>query len=347
MSYLKVVHNGVDDLAVRRIINVPKRGIGATSLERIGNFAMEQEISFFDAAAVADEIPGIGRGAGKIKDFVSLIERLRKVLYERGIVELFQAILDETGYVEELKKDESPESQSRIENIDELLNKIVEYEESTDVPDLSELLEEIALVADIDGLEDDMNRVVLMTLHSAKGLEFPYVFMVGMEDGVFPGYLTIVSDSKEELEEERRLCYVGITRAKKRLFLSSARRRMMHGQTQYNMVSRFISELPKNLLDVGADFEKESAVRSMSLAQAVKRKETFHKKPYQAAAIPAPGKVELDYTVGDRVGHVKFGTGTVTEIRPGGRDYEVTVEFDKVGVKKMFASFAKLKKSDF
>ena len=345
LSYLKVVHNGVDDLSVRRIINVPKRGIGATSIERISAFSMEQEISFFDAAAVVDEIPGMGRAAGKIKDFVQLIERLRKVLYEKGIVELFQAILDETGYVEELKNDNTPESQSRIENIDELLNKIVEYEESTEVPDLGELLEEIALVADIDGLEEDMNRVVLMTLHSAKGLEFPYVFMAGMEDGIFPSYMTIISDSNEELEEERRLCYVGITRAKKRLFLSAARRRMTHGQTQYNMVSRFISELPKSLLEVDSGFEKESAARSMSLAQAVNRKKTFHKKPYQQTSIPAPGNLELDYAVGDRVGHVKFGIGTVTEIRPGGRDYEVTVEFDKVGVKKMFASFAKLKKA--
>lgn len=346
LSYLKVVHNGVDDLAVRRIINVPKRGIGATSVERITAFAMEQEISFYDAAAVADEIPGMSRGAAKIKEFVSLIERLRKVLYEEGIVALFQAILDETGYVEELKKDDTPEAQSRIENIDELLNKIVEYEETTEIPNLGELLEEIALVADIDGLEEDAERVVLMTLHSAKGLEFPYVFMAGMEDGVFPSYMTIISDNKEELEEERRLCYVGITRAKKRLFLSSAKRRMTHGQTQYNMVSRFISELPKHLLDVDKSYEKDAVHRSMSLAQAVERKKTFHKKPYQQTVIPAPGKVELDYTVGDRVGHVKFGIGTVTEIRPGGRDYEVTVEFDKVGVKKMFASFAKLKKAE-
>lgn len=346
LSYLKVVHNGVDDLAVRRIINVPKRGIGATSVERVMAFAMEQEISFYDAAAVADEIPGMSRGAGKIKEFVSLIEEFRKTLYEKGIVEVFQEILDKTGYVEELKKDDTPESQSRLENIDELLNKIVEYEETTEVPNLGELLEEIALVADIDGLEEDAERVVLMTLHSAKGLEFPYVFMAGMEDGVFPSYMTIISDNTEELEEERRLCYVGITRAKKRLFLSSARRRMTHGQTQYNMVSRFISELPKELLEVDKGYEKDAAHRSMSLAQAVERKKTFHKKPYQQAAIPAPGNVELDYAVGDRVGHVKFGIGTVKEIRSGGRDYEVTVEFDKVGVKKMFASFAKLKKED-
>ena len=345
LCYLKVVDNGVDDLAVRRIINVPKRGIGATSIERITNFALEEGISFFEAAVHADEIPSLGRGAGKIKDFTALIGRLRTVLYEEGITELFQAILEETGYVTELEKEGTEEAQARIENIDELLNKIVEYEESTQVPSLSELLEEIALMADIDSLDSDNDKVVLMTLHSAKGLEFPYVYMAGMEDGIFPSYMTIISENEEEIEEERRLCYVGITRAKKRLFLSCAQRRMMRGQTQYNKVSRFIGEMPKELLEMENPYQREEAV-SMSLAQAMGRKQMFRKKPYQQSKIPAPGKVQLDYQVGDRVGHVKFGMGTVTDIRPGGRDYEVTVDFDKCGVKKMFASFAKLKKGN-
>lgn len=345
LSYLKVVDNGVDDLAVKRIINVPKRGIGAASIEKVSNFALEEEISFFEAAVHADEIPTLGRGAGKIKAFAAMIGRLRKVLYEGGITELFQAVLEETGYVEELKKEGTDEAQARIENIDELMNKIVEYEEGTEVPSLSELLEEIALVADIDGLDSENEKVVLMTLHSAKGLEFPYVFLAGMEDGIFPSYMTLISEQDDDMEEERRLCYVGITRAKKRLFLSAAQRRMMRGQPQYNKVSRFIGEMPKELLEVEDTLDRGETIR-MSLAQAVGRRKMFHKKPYQQSQIPAPGQVELDYKEGDRVGHVKFGFGTVKEIRSGGRDYEVTVDFDKVGVKKMFASFAKLKRDD-
>jgi DNA helicase-2/ATP-dependent DNA helicase PcrA len=343
LSYLKVVDNGVDDLAVRRIINVPKRGIGAASIEKINIYAMENEISFFDAAVRADEIPTLGRGAGKIRDFTLMIGRLRKVLYEEGIVAVFQAILEETGYVQELQREGTDEAQTRIENIDELMNKLVEYEEQTEVPSLSELLEEIALVADIDGLEEDSEKVVLMTLHSAKGLEFPYVFLAGMEDGVFPSYMTIISEKEEDLEEERRLCYVGITRAKKRLYLSAAQRRMMRGQAQYNRVSRFIAEIPKDLLEMENPFDSKEEIR-MSLSQAVGRRQMFHKKPYQQSKIPAPGKVELDYQEGDRVAHVKFGYGTVEKIQSGGRDYEVTVNFDKFGVKKMFASFAKLQK---
>ncbi len=346
LSYLRVVHNGVDELAVRRIINIPKRGIGPSSIEKISIFALENEVSFFEATVHVDKIPGIGRTASKVKDFTMLIGRLRNVLVEKGIVELFHAIMEETGYLEELKLEDTPEAQSRIENIDELLNKLVEYEETTEVPDLGELLEEIALVADIDGLEEDVEKVVLMTLHSAKGLEFPYVFMSGMEDGVFPSYMTIISERDEEMEEERRLCYVGITRAKKRLFLSAARMRRNHGQTQFNNVSRFIAEIPKNLLEAANSLERQMQ-DSMSLAEAVgQRRQEFRKKPYQTTAIPAPGGVELDYQIGDRVRHIKFGSGTVKDIRSGGRDYEVTVEFDKAGVKKMFASFAKLKKEE-
>lgn len=345
LCYLKVVDNGLDDLSVRRIINVPKRGIGVASIDKVTGFALEEDISFFEAAVRADEVPGLGRGAAKIKEFTAMIGRLRKVLFEKGITELFLAILEQTGYVEELKKEGTDEAQARIENIDELLNKIVEYEEETEVPSLSELLEEIALVADIDGLEEENEKVVLMTLHSAKGLEFPYVFLAGMEEGIFPSYMTIISGNNEELEEERRLCYVGITRAKKRLFLSCAMRRMVRGQLQYNRVSRFITEIPKELVEMENPYQKKET-KSMSVFEAVGGKKGFHKKPYQQLNnIPVPGQIVLNYEEGDRVGHVKFGIGTVTEIRSGGKDYEVTVDFDRCGTKKMFASFAKLVKA--
>lgn len=345
LSYLRVVENGVDDLAVRRIINVPKRGIGAASIEKVSIYALMNEISFFEAAVRVEEISTLGKlAAGKIREFTGLIARLRRVLKEQGITELFHAIMEETGYLEELKAEDTPEADVRLDNIDELLNKIVEYEETTEVPSLGELLEEIALVADIDRLEEDAEKVVLMTLHSAKGLEFPYVFLVGMEEGLFPGYMTIISEKPEDMEEERRLCYVGITRARKRLFLSAARMRRMHGQTQYNHVSRFITEIPMDLMETANSLEKRLQ-NSISLAEAVgQRRENFRKKPYQQNAIPAPEGVKLDYRVGDRVRHVKFGTGEVLEIRSGGRDYEVSVDFDQWGIKKMFASFAKLKK---
>jgi DNA helicase-2/ATP-dependent DNA helicase PcrA len=254
--------------------------------------------------------------------------------------------------VEELKLDNTPESQSRIENIDELLNKIVEYEETSMAPDLSELLEEISLVADIDGLEEDANRVVLMTLHSAKGLEFPEVYLTGMEDGIFPSYMTITSDDPMEIEEERRLCYVGITRAMERLSITSAKMRMIRGETQYNKLSRFVREIPTELL--GHAPEKERLVFTEKMSNAVnpayrQAKNAFQAKvSYQTEAVNFnSGSTEgraLGYGVGDRVRHLKFGEGTVTGIVAGGKDFEVTVAFDTYGTKKMFAIFAKLKK---
>ena len=251
--------------------------------------------------------------------------------------------------MDELAAEKTEEAEGRIENIDELLNKIVSYEESAEEPTLNELLEEIALVADIDNLENDTEAVVIMTLHSAKGLEFPYVFMGGMEDGMFPSYMTIVADDQDELEEERRLCYVGITRAKKQLFLSAARKRMIRGQTQFNKVSRFINEIPRELLEITNGMSRFQRGGLSSLAED-QMKKAFKSRmpvmggnPYKKQEVSVP-KVSLDYGVGDTVKHLKFGVGVVTEIRSGGKDYEVTVDFEKVGVKKMFASFAKLKK---
>lgn len=349
ISYLKVVNNGQDDLAVRRIINVPKRGIGLTTVDRIQEYAIGRGISFLDSAYEVENIAGMSRAIGKIQDFTNLIDDFREQANRMSVSELFSYIIEQTGYVDELAAEKTEEAEGRIENIDELLNKIVSYEESAEEPTLNELLEEIALVADIDNLENDTEAVVIMTLHSAKGLEFPYVFMGGMEDGMFPSYMTIVADDQDELEEERRLCYVGITRAKKQLFLSAARKRMIRGQTQFNKVSRFINEIPRELLEITNGMSRFQRGGLSSLAED-QMKKAFQSRtpvmggnPYKKQEVISP-KVSLDYGVGDTVKHLKFGVGVVTEIRSGGKDYEVTVDFEKVGVKKMFASFAKLKK---
>ena len=350
LAYLKTIDNGRDDLAVRRIINVPKRGIGLTTINRVQEYAAEREIGFYDALVGAHSIPAIGRSAGKLESFVALIEQLKAESANMSISKLMDEIIELTGYVEELQADTDEEAQSRIENIEEFKNKIIAYEELCEAEGtkvtLSGFLEEVALVADIDSLDEDTDYVVLMTLHSAKGLEFPHVYLVGMEDGLFPSYMSVTSDDPSDIEEERRLCYVGITRAKEELTLTCARRRMVRGETQYNRMSRFMQEIPPELLSTGEVFHKEEKkaeeAKRTAYQQAVMN---FHKNAYAAPKQFQVKKSEgLSYGVGDRVRHMKFGEGTVTQITEGGRDYEVTVQFDTAGVKKMFAMFAKLEK---
>lgn len=351
LSYLKTIDNGRDDLAVRRIINVPKRGIGLTTINRVQDYAADREIGFYEALLGAASIPSIGRSVGKLESFAALIEELKAMSERTTIAELMDEIIEMTGYVEELKADTDEEAESRIENIEELKNKIAAFEEKCEQegtkPTLSGFLEEVALVADIDTLDENTDYVVLMTLHSAKGLEFPHVYLAGMEDGIFPSYMTITADDPTEVEEERRLCYVGITRAKEELTLTCARRRMVRGETQYNKMSRFLKEIPMNLLSNGVIFEKEEPEETkistyQQAKQSFKKNAFFMGKTAQQFTVKKGGR--LDYEVGDRVRHVKFGEGLVTQITEGGRDYEVTVEFDSFGVKKMFAMFAKLQK---
>ena len=346
LAYLKTIDNGKDDLAVRRIINVPKRGIGNVTLAKVQAYADSRDISFFEALEEAGEIPGLGKAALKIQPFVHLIHEMRLSLADMSMQDLIQAILDKTGYAEDLKNEDTDESEARLENIDEFLNKAVTYEEGAEEPNLSGFLEEVALVADIDSVEDGDNRVLLMTLHSAKGLEFPYVYLAGMEDGLFPSYMSIAADDPtEEIEEERRLCYVGITRAMKELTITCARCRMVRGETQYNNVSRFVREIPSELLarkSVMPREPKKPEVPQNTSYQ--KAKEAFRTKTFDPQQFKVVKADKLDYTVGDQVSHVKFGKGTVLEITEGGRDYEVKVDFERFGVKKMFASFAKLKK---
>ena len=360
LAYLKTVDNGQDDLAVRRIINVPKRGIGLTTINRIQESAAERGIGFYEALMAPELIPGVGRSASKLDSFAALIEYFKGRADQESISDLLREILEKTGYIESLESEDKVEAEARIENIDELLNKAAAYEEDCqdrdEEPTLSGFLEEVALVADIDSLDEDQDYVVLMTLHSAKGLEFPHVYLAGMEDGLFPSYMTITSDDNEDLEEERRLCYVGITRAERELTLTCARRRMVRGETQYNKLSRFVKEIPMNLIDTGnKKIEEGTEVpvqNTYSHAKQAFRAQPFAavsgKQPFSAlqkgSQLTAEKGGNLSYGVGDRVRHVKFGEGTVLEIKEGGRDYEVTVEFDSAGVRKMFAMFAKLVK---
>lgn len=346
MSYLKVVDSGMDDLSVKRIINVPKRGIGQTTINRLQEFAILNQMSFLDAVFNADEIPEVARALAKLHKFADMIEEFREYASEHEISELLEHILDVTQYRAELEAEGTDESISRLEDIEELFNDIAYYEEEEENPNLRDFLAEkdmYTLNAGIDNLEDENNKVLLMTLHNAKGLEFNNVFLGGMEEGVFPGFGAMMSGDESEIEEERRLCYVGITRAKERLFLSAAKRRMLRGQTQYNRRSRFIDEIPGQYLDT------EQRVSEQRVVKTTERPAKYQYgakagKPYNLSDFKVKPVGELDYQVGDRVKHIKFGVGTVLEITKGGRDFEVAVEFDRVGRKKMFASFAKLKK---
>ena len=374
LAYLKTIDNGMDDIAVRRIINVPKRGIGLTTINRIQESAAERGLGFYETLMAPELIPGIGRSAAKLDSFAALIEYFKGLTGQMSITDLLREVIEKTGYMESLDSEDKEDAQARKENIDELINKAAAYEEAAEDRDepatLSAFLEEVALVADIDSLDEEQDYVVLMTLHSAKGLEFPHVYLAGMEDGLFPSYMTITSDDRDDLEEERRLCYVGITRAEQELTLTCARRRMVRGETQYNKISRFIKEIPAELLDTGSrriEPETEVPVQQNTYAHA---REAFRARAFGAAYSGAgkssgvssgkssQGLASLqkgsqlaagsggspDYAEGDRVRHVKFGEGTVLEIRSGGRDYEVTVDFDSAGVRKMFAKFAKLVK---
>jgi DNA helicase-2/ATP-dependent DNA helicase PcrA len=371
LAYLKTINNAQDNIAVKRIINVPRRGIGLTTIDKVTNYAIEHELNFYEALTRASYIPGLERTASRITSFVSLIEGLKSSIYQKNhsLTELVDNILEATGYLNELKKENSEESKDRISNIDELINKLVTYEENADEQTtLNGFLEEVALVSNIDNLDENTDNIVLMTLHSAKGLEFPYVYLCGIEEGIFPSFMSIHSDnSEEEIEEERRLCYVGITRAMKYLSLSAAKQRMMRGEIKLNSPSRFIHEIPRYLLKMTAPVHKKihifpdkiepfqnHSLSSQDFDSVFDKKNTGNYKAsqftYKPYTVPEPKQFEgnkmgtLNYGVGDTVKHVKFGVGIVTNITKGGKDYEITVDFPNFGTKKLLAFFARLTK---
>ncbi len=340
LAYLKTIDNGRDDVAVKRIINVPRRGIGAATIVRVQEYADERNISFFDALTEADQIMTIGRSASKLKPFVTMIQSFRSKQEFYSLEELVKDVLDLTGYLKELEESDEEDAADRVENIEELVSKVVAYEQESDEPTLSGFLEEVALVADIDRVDGDGDRVLLMTLHSAKGLEFGHVYLAGMEDGVFPSYMTITSDDPMEIEEERRLAYVGITRAKEELTLTCAKQRMTRGETQYNPISRFVREIPPMLMDgtpaqvkkrMDEVYEEDSQERSLLRTKPYGAAKSFMEpvKPYAAApsaytekkkAYAAPKKRGVG-TTPVTVGGNPFGAGNV----PSGRAAEPAV----------------------
>ncbi len=340
LAYLKTIDNGRDDVAVKRIINVPRRGIGAATIVRVQEYADERNISFFDALTEADQIMTIGRSASKLKPFVTMIQSFRSKQEFYSLEELVKDVLDLTGYLKELEESDEEDAADRVENIEELVSKVVAYEQESDEPTLNGFLEEVALVADIDRVDGDGDRVLLMTLHSAKGLEFGHVYLAGMEDGVFPSYMTITSDDPMEIEEERRLAYVGITRAKEELTLTCAKQRMTRGETQYNPISRFVREIPPMLMDgtpaqvkkrMDEVYEEDSQERSLLRTKPYGAAKSFMEpvKPYAAApsaytekkkAYAAPKKRGVG-TTPVTVGGNPFGAGNV----PSGRAAEPAV----------------------
>ncbi len=356
LAYLKTIDNARDDLAVKRILNVPKRGIGAASVAKVDDYAYENDITFYVALRQAKEVPGLQRAVSKVEGFVTQIEVLKSKSQYIGVGKLIEEIIETVGYSDYIDAESESDEQAteRRQNIDELISKAFQYEETVDEPSLSGFLEEVALVADIDNLDENNDMVSLMTIHSAKGLEFPIVYLAGMEDGLFPSYMSISTGDESDIEEERRLCYVGITRAKETLIMSAARMRTVRGETQMNRTSRFVREIPKELLAESAQMLKKNSEYSSITGKdhmelPIRKRGQVAFNSYQREAISntvfdkktdsAP-----DYTVGDRVRHIKFGEGTVADMINGGRDYEVTVDFDTAGRKKMFAGFAKLVK---
>lgn len=372
LAYLKTIDSGRDDLSVTRIVNVPKRGIGQVTLNKLAVYASEHGMRLFQAMEQVEQISGIGKAADKIKGFVNQIMVFRALAKELDAAELIESILEQTGYLEELEKLEEDKAQAKQENLEEFQNKAADYYANHDEAALTDFLEEVALVADIDNMDSEADSLTLMTLHSAKGLEFPVVYMTGMEEGLFPSYMSMNSGDPGDIEEERRLCYVGITRAMQQLTLTAAKQRMVHGNIQYSAISRFVKELPQEKLDwkeetFGGLFKKgpsmtanllsdslfggSSSMSSGSSFSASQGSQTAKKTNYDnvfdlkyAKAFSSPKPDSLDYKEGDRVSHIKFGKGTVLAVEDMKKDYQVTVEFDTAGVKKLFAGFAKLKK---
>lgn len=372
LAYLKTIDSGRDDLSVTRIVNVPKRGIGQVTLNKLAVYASEHGMRLFQAMEQVEQISGIGKAADKIKGFVNQIMVFRALAKELDAAELIESILEQTGYLEELEKLEEDKAQAKQENLEEFQNKAADYYANHDEAALTDFLEEVALVADIDNMDSEADSLTLMTLHSAKGLEFPVVYMTGMEEGLFPSYMSMNSGDPGDIEEERRLCYVGITRAMQQLTLTAAKQRMVHGNIQYSAISRFVKELPQEKLDwkeetfgglfkkgpymtanslSGSLFGGSSSMSSGSSFSASQGSQTAKKTNYDnvfdlkyAKAFSSPKPDSLDYKEGDRVSHIKFGKGTVLAVEDMKKDYQVTVEFDTAGVKKLFAGFAKLKK---
>ena len=358
VSYLAVINNPSDNVRLQRIINVPKRAIGDTMFANVLEIAAGLGMSAFEVCERADEFQKTSRSASKLMGFTKMIRDFQECIEDgMGLNDLLQEVLEKTKYLDFLHEDIETYD-DRVNNIKELSSMFIKYEEESEDANLSEFLENVALISDIDSYNEDEDAVVLMTLHSAKGLEFPVVFIPGMEEGIFPGNQSMFSE--EDLEEERRLAYVGITRAKKKLYLISSQQRMLYGQTSRNMPSRFLREIPSSVIDDQSVVARRSTgftsahsgfssgarggssyTSSSKIGSARQSSNSAHKF---GQAGNAAQKSNVDYKVGDTVSHKSFGTGTILTITPMGGDMLLEVAFDKAGTKKMMANYARLEK---
>ena len=367
IAYLRLIQNQSDNLSLKRIINEPKRGIGKTSLEKVENFAMQNGTSMYEIIKRADEF-GLNRVYLNSREFINTIEDLKEQNEKLTISELIQLTLKKSGYMQALEQENTIEAENRIANLEEFLTVAVEFEEESAENSLSEFLEGITLSSDLDNMEEETESVTLMTLHSAKGLEFPVVFLIGMEEGIFPGHQSMLEP--KDLEEERRLCYVGITRAKENLFLTCSKQRTVFGSTSYNPISRFLEEIPRDLLQGSQevfgdstteenDFEdssytwtygkpKHHVINTEPIGVSAKSSNVFAFRSAESflnnlGNAVSPKNVDLSqYESGVRVFHKKFGEGTISNVEPEGDDLKVDISFDKVGNKRLMAKFAKL-----
>lgn len=337
LAYLQLINNTKDDVRLRRIINEPKRSIGDTTVNHAAEIAGELGVSIFDVLKRADEFAALSRACVKIKSFCEIIDTLCDIAEEKSISDLFESVLDITGY-KMMLENEGEEGQDRLENVKELASNIAQYELETEEPSLSDFLEQVALISDIDSLESDNDKVVLMTVHSAKGLEFQNVYLVGWEEGIFPGNQSIYG-GEAEIEEERRLAYVAITRAKKNLTVTNTQSRMLFGSTARNMPSRFLKEIPEEFCVQTGFAPKVCEIKNFSnsfTASSVAKKSSF------SAAAPKSNIAGSNYSIGQRVSHKTFGEGMILSVTPMGNDTLIEIAFDNVGTKKLMAGFAKL-----
>ena len=361
LAYLKTIAGGKDDLSVQRILNVPKRGIGQATVDKLMLFASLNNMTLMEAIRNADRVPGIGKMAGKLQAFAHLIGELGDL--DLALPDLLNEVIHRTGYLTTLEELDEEKADQKLENIEELTSKALEFEnnwEEEQPPTLTDFLEEVALVADIDAVDENEDRLLLMTIHGAKGLEFENVYLVGLEDGLFPSYMSINSGDPMDIEEERRLCYVGITRAKRALHLTCAKARTLRGDIMYNPVSRFVKEIPPAYIGLqgaqkkASKYDDTDSGLSFSSDYTQKPTQNYTQKPAQKPAqkenfgrsFEIKKASSLPYDVGDRVRHSRFGAGTVREIVDGKKDYEVLVSFDEFGEKRMYASFARLEKTE-